>query len=170
MKIDLKSLETHLKKEVLFHFEEPGNDELLREIGGKFLELIKVDLVVHNTGKIFEINGSINTVLQLYCSRCIDEIPYPINTDFYVTMIDSSYENEFKDRDFIIIKENEVDILPYIDGVIYSEIPLVPLCSDNCKGLCPICGTNKNLSQCHCKKDNIDPRWEKLKDFNQGRR
>ena len=36
------------------------------------------------------------------------------------------------------------------------------LCSDDCKGLCPHCGTDLNVSECNCENEYIDPRWEKL--------
>ena len=43
------------------------------------------------------------------------------------------------------------------------EFPMVPLCSEDCKGLCLKCGQNLNLGDCGCEDDNIDPRWEGLK-------
>jgi len=46
---------------------------------------------------------------------------------------------------------------------IILALPLKPLCSEDCKGLCPVCGTDLNKSQCNCIKKETDPRWEKLK-------
>jgi uncharacterized protein len=55
----------------------------------------------------------------------------------------------------------EIDDL--VREVIILAVPLKPLCSEDCKGLCPICGTDLNRSQCSCVKKETDPRWDKLK-------
>jgi uncharacterized protein len=46
---------------------------------------------------------------------------------------------------------------------IILSLPLKPLCSEECKGLCPICGTDLNKSHCHCVIEKTDPRWDMLK-------
>ena len=40
-----------------------------------------------------------------------------------------------------------------------------PLCRPDCRGLCPVCGVDLNQQSCSCGKDDIDPRWEKLKNL-----
>jgi uncharacterized protein len=54
-----------------------------------------------------------------------------------------------------------------IDNMVRESIlltlPLKPLCREDCKGLCPICGIDLNKSVCSCVKRETDPRWEKLK-------
>ena len=57
-------------------------------------------------------------------------------------------------------------MLPVLRDTILLSIPLKPLCREECKGLCPVCGKNLNEGECeHVKKkeEEIDPRWEKLK-------
>ena len=54
-----------------------------------------------------------------------------------------------------------------IDGLVREAVllslPLKPLCSEGCPGLCPICGVDLNKSHCECKRENTDPRWDQLK-------
>ena len=43
------------------------------------------------------------------------------------------------------------------------ELPLVPLCADDCLGLCPSCGANRNDDPCDCGNEARDPRWDDLR-------
>lgn len=171
MKIKIKNLQPHLKEKAVLYYEKSGRDDLLKGVGGKFIDSIKVGLTAEKIGEQFELGGKIETTLQLTCSRCLDEIIYPIETEFYVTIGDKIHEDKSDGADDIIfINNGEVDILPHIEGIIFSELPLTPLCSTDCRGLCQMCGKNKNNSECNCQQDNIDPRWAKLKELNRGRR
>jgi len=56
-----------------------------------------------------------------------------------------------------------IDLAPAIREQVILAAPPSPLCSEDCKGLCPICGQDKNLRDCGCVEARIDPRWEALK-------
>jgi uncharacterized protein len=43
------------------------------------------------------------------------------------------------------------------------NIPMRILCKEDCRGLCPKCGRNRNTNSCDCVEEAIDPRWEGLK-------
>ncbi|RKY75804.1 DUF177 domain-containing protein, partial [candidate division KSB1 bacterium] len=45
------------------------------------------------------------------------------------------------------------------------EVPAKKLCMEDCKGLCPVCGKNLNTGSCSCVKDEIDPRWQGLRNI-----
>jgi len=71
------------------------------------------------------------------------------------------------DEDVILLDswEDEIDLSPQIWEVMITSLPMKTLCNPDCKGLCPICGTNLNKSTCSCKIDTGDPRLEKLRSF-----
>lgn len=170
MKIDLERLRLHPREIQEFHFDEPGRNEYLEDLGGKFLDNLKVDVVVSKPGKFYLARGQVKTVLELQCSRCLEKFFCPINTDFYLNLVQSQYQDEFtRDEDAVFFDHDEVEIQPFIEGLVFSEIPFIPLCNENCQGLCSECGTNLNVAQCKCEHDNTDPRWEKLKDFKIGK-
>lgn len=172
MKINLKRLKLHPRESEEFRFLEEGRDEFLGDVGGRFLAPLDVNVVVENTGKIFVGRAKVYTVLQLNCSRCLKQISYPIRTDLNITMVESVYKEEYSDsrEDVIFFDQDEVDVQPYVEGAVYTEIPLNLLCNEGCKGLCPICGADKNIEECHCEREAIDPRWEKLGQLVTGRR
>lgn len=44
-------------------------------------------------------------------------------------------------------------------------LPVKPLCNENCKGLCPVCGVNRNSASCSCESEPLDPRMAALRGF-----
>ncbi|MGB9678985.1 MAG: YceD family protein [Thermoanaerobacteraceae bacterium] len=97
----------------------------------------------------FNISGS----LKVVCDRCLDDFIYNINVDVkeYIDIIEeegNSFEN-FDLTDFIL------------DNIILS-LPMKFICKEDCKGLCPVCGTNLNHNTCNCQRKEIDPRLEIL--------
>jgi uncharacterized protein len=56
-----------------------------------------------------------------------------------------------------------IDLAPAIREQVLLAAPPSPLCSEGCKGLCAVCGQDKNLRDCGCAEEHLDPRWEALK-------
>ncbi len=166
MKVDLRRLKLRPRESEDFHFVESGGKGLLNEIGVGVLKPIEVDLTVENTGNLFIGHADVRTLLQLNCSRCLKEITFPVKIDLDITIVESIYrDNPTFQEDVLFFEGDEVDIQHYVEEAIYTEIPLNPLCDEGCKGLCPICGVDRNVLECNCEAEDIDPRWEKLKNL-----
>ncbi len=164
MKLDLRSLKIHPMGSEAFRLQTRGNDDFLSELGGKFLAPVEVEIVIENTGTIFAGRGSLRTVVQLPCSRCLQDVAYPLETEFDVAIVESTGSKQLNaDEGFVCLNGDEADIGSVVDEVIYMAIPICPLCNEDCRGLCPVCGQDKNTSACSCQQETIDPRWEKLK-------
>ncbi len=160
MKVDLKSLLMGSMESGEFHLTGRGRDLFLSDIGGRFMEELDVHLIIENTGQLFVGRGQVSTTIALTCGRCLEEFEYSIISDLDFTASESL---RYGDADeCILIQDKELEIMPRIEEEIFSALPLNPLCSEECKGLCPLCGINRNLSICSCEKNDIDPRWEKL--------
>ena len=71
-----------------------------------------------------------------------------------------------EDYDLIAEPEGEVfDTAEFVENLLLLKLPMKFLCDEECKGLCPVCGTNLNTSECDCKEHQIDERFAKLKDL-----
>ncbi len=166
MKLDLKPLQRHLQDSLTFHFTIPGDDRVLSEMGGSFADRIVVDLTVQTSALDYIANGKLNTRLQIGCSRCLGELFIPVKTDVSFIIIEGEQGIEARtdrEEDVVISQHGEVDIEDLIYGLILAEIPLNPLCSEACRGLCPVCGQDLNQGSCTCSREDHDPRWDKLK-------
>lgn len=165
MKIDLRTLKLHPGKNEYFELEYQGNNELLGEQGG-FLDPVKVSLQVHNHGDYFSVRGVVNTRVMLTCSRCLETLIWPISAQVHCIVGEEFKEalNQM-DEDFLVYGSGLVDVEPVIGEYLVTELPITPVCREDCQGLCPVCGCNRNENTCFCGNDDIDPRWEKLKNF-----
>jgi uncharacterized protein len=106
------------------------------------------------------------------CDRCLGRARFPLDTKFdlfYRPASDIAHEEE------VAIDEGEAEIGFYEgDGMLLEDIlreqvvlalPMQRVCSDVCKGICPVCGRNRNESPCDCKTESADDRWGALRDL-----
>ena len=61
------------------------------------------------------------------------------------------------------IKGYNLDVDQLVGNELTLNLPMAVLCSDDCKGLCPVCGQNLNIKDCGCDTTYIDPRFESLR-------
>ncbi len=118
-----------------------------------------------------QIVGTAATVLELACSRCLESYPMPVHAAFDLTYLPTGEDAAAAEE--VEIAEQDATTAFYRDGVIdlaellheqlYLSLPLKPLCKEACLGLCPICGTNRNVTTCACNARWEDPRLAALK-------
>lgn len=155
----MKILLSHISVDrTLFEFSGDKNDFDIPELKDD----VKVVLHAYQSGESYDLKGTISTLLELKCDRCLEPYDFPVHQDFEV--IYTSEENVDKDDHIMYLppQEIEIDLKPYVSDTIILNIPFKKVCSDNCKGLCVTCGANLNKETCTCKDDKMDPRWESL--------
>jgi len=129
----------------------------------------QVEVRALNTGKgeaILEIKGSF--VLTLPCDRCLKAVENHMKLDFSHQVIQETNDSvieklDEEESEYTIGKE--VDLKEIILKEILLNWPDKVLCTDDCKGLCSVCGQDLNLGDCGCDTFVPDPRWAKLKEF-----
>jgi uncharacterized protein len=65
------------------------------------------------------------------------------------------------DEEAYLIENDFIDLAPMVHDAILLELPLAPLCREDCQGLCPYCGIDRNEATCGCSAP-VDPRWATL--------
>lgn len=95
------------------------------------------------------------------CVRCLKDFPLPLSNDF--TELYAFSRNALTDSDLLLPEDAHIDLGPLVREYMLLDIPISPLCSPDCKGLCPICGENLNDTTCNHDDDAIDPRLAVLK-------
>jgi uncharacterized protein len=103
------------------------------------------------------------------CSRCLEKTELALNHEFRYFYISSDEdEEEAADRDehtvFVGEESTSLDISDQIWETLVMSFPEKVLCRADCKGICPVCGSNKNHEECSCEKSAIDPRLAVLAD------
>lgn len=167
MKIEIRQVTDRGKD---FHFQETAEEMEISAEGVKFPNPIEVDISATLSGDEIICQGEVYTGVEIECSRCLDIFDVEIKTDlqFVVQILDSPIEVENDiDEDFEVISksENLLDISQRVRDAIVLSLPLKPLCSEDCQGLCSMCGANLNDGGCDCKPDKSDERWDALKNL-----
>jgi uncharacterized protein len=124
--------------------------------------------------------GTFNGEVTVACSRCVEPVKLPIDEKVRVTFMpqhelpaqdedagDASAEGEGaevaeEDLDLFPYDGESVDLEPLFREQFVLAVPFAPLCREDCKGLCPQCGIDRNTSTCTCEPP-IDPRLAALK-------
>ena len=173
MFFDIQVLE---KRKIPFdHAFAPGAinllDEGLKQIGDLRASGV-AELVDPFGAREIHIRGSLRGELELACARCLEPmrllLAVPVDL-YYRPMASIAREEE------IAISEAETEIgfyegrgLELADLVreqVLVALPISSVCREDCRGLCPICGGNRNGNPCSCRETFTDPRWDALKDF-----
>lgn len=118
------------------------------------VEPINVDGRIYKDGEILEITLRIDLHLMMECSRCMEDFVCPLEFRVKESL------NITKNQE--MLKNESLDLSELIRDTIFVNLPIKPLCSNECKGLCCSCGTNKNHQDCKCNNDPIDPRLSVL--------
>ena len=95
--------------------------------------------------------GQLNSETELLCGRCLKKIQAPVDKEFELFY-------ETKGKEFVDTTEDIREIL-----VLDHSLSFV--CSENCQGLCPNCGTNLNEAKCRCESKDRESGLAQLKDI-----
>ena len=98
------------------------------------------------------------------CARCLTPISKTKEIVFTKTVVSEDMEVQNEDNDdYIYSKDGYIDVDETLIEQIMLELPLRHLCKEDCKGLCPKCGTDLNLNECNCDTHEPDPRFDVLR-------
>ena len=113
--------------------------------------------------------GVLNTEVEVTCSRCLSLFRCPVTLNieeeyFPTTDVVSGVRLSLPEEScsFTIDEHHILDLSEAIRQYALLAIPMKPLCSEDCAGLCSHCGHNLNLGSCHCPSQAKDPRWFQL--------
>ncbi len=169
MKIDISSLEQGpLQFDERFTVEPERLDS---EVVTAPVE-VQLEGEVRADGEAVTVFGRFRAEGTVACSRCLDDVQWKVDEPYSVeyrwpanTPGDDEIGLEEEDLDVSFLEGNEVDLLELAAEQILLTLPMRILCDDDCAGLCPTCGANRNrATPCECPPE-VDPRWQALADL-----
>ncbi len=119
---------------------------------------------VTRKGENYTVCGFVDITLQLFCDRCMTEVPYPLHADLFCDF-SSNQRTLDENEDIQPVTKSSIDLSDAILESIAMNLPMKVLCSEDCQGMCKKCGANLNQEACLCDKFDIDPRLEQLNDI-----
>lgn len=174
MRIELASLEG--PKGEFAHAYAPG-ELVLEDEWVRLLVPPAVSGQIRREGSRLKVDGRIAARLELECDRCLNLIEFPVASRFkldYVTRehyqaqqeIDLTRELTEEDLDLSFFDGKVIEIDELVREELLLAVPTHLLCKENCKGVCPNCGVDRNSTDCRCEIQDGDPRWAGLRELN----
>jgi uncharacterized protein len=121
------------------------------------------------------VEGTASSISSLICGRCLKHFSLPLSIIFKTEYVPHSdynvgieHELTANEMDINFYYNDEIDIDSLVKEHMLLAVPMKPLCSSGCKGICSQCGENLNDRDCSCETGSIDPRLETLKKFKEG--
>jgi uncharacterized protein len=145
------------------------NVDLVEE-NAAFLGPTHVEAVVRRMGEEVWIKGKLTARVSFICSRCLTPYEFLVDSSFdlvyYPGELDILKEElEEDDMSRVFYHDNQINLGEVILEQLNLTFPIKPLCSENCEGICAVCGQIRRGGKCACLVKEEDPRLRKLKNL-----
>ena len=101
--------------------------------------------------------GTVEGAWEAPCRRCLKQAHGVLVVDFQ-----ELFEAHPREGESYRLGHDTIDLEPLANEALTLSLPLAPLCTDDCRGLCPSCGADRNLGECDCPPAEADARWAAL--------
>ena len=125
--------------------------------------------------KSVQFRGRLDARLRLFCGRCLESFPHEVHEDLDLFFMprearadtdEEEQDVELSDRDMVVAyyEQDRVDLGELVREQMHLAVPLRRLCREDCQGLCPSCGVDRNSASCDCKpEEGVDERLAPLR-------
>lgn len=125
------------------------------------------------SGRRADLRARVEATVPLVCGRCLETFPWRVATAFRLAVVKEGPSGpagpdrpgDAEDVSSLVAPDGRLQLEDVATEQLYLNLPLKPVCSPDCKGLCPHCGANRNSSGCACESDDVDPRLAPLLQF-----
>ena len=129
---------------------------------------LDVDLTFSRSVQDLFFDGQVHGVATATCARCLAPFPLDVTKDFSVVLtpeqrLSGEIELAVGDLAESFYRGKEVDVTRLVYEQVLLALPTRPLCDEECRGLCPQCGVNRNTTECSCIVESGDPRLAVLR-------
>lgn len=166
MKINLAEFENFPAKKAL---KADAGEITLEGVGVDQVRSVVMNLDIQESEEEYFCQGSATAVVSLECARCLELFDFEVESkiDFIICAESSRsrYENTVDNEDYVYFEGNdlEADLTDTVRQVVLLGIPMKPVCSEDCPGICSQCRANLKEDRCDCTEDEIDDRWDGLR-------
>jgi uncharacterized protein len=131
---------------------------------------LQVRAVAKLNGQEIRVKGHLETRLSAMCDRCLTPIEIGVQRDFdlrYLPLSSIAREEEVEiSRDELELgfyRGEGIELADLVTEQVILSVPMKKICGQECKGLCPVCGANLNLEECHSHETPVDSPFAALK-------
>jgi uncharacterized protein len=166
MRIDIRELE---EGPITLTGEVPLRDLNFDPAEIHVLGPIVVKLTAEKRAQRIRVRGRFAVDVEVPCARCLDPVRVPLVSDFdqfYQSNAEQQLVGEIvlneRDTEVGFFNGDFIEVSDIVREQILLALPMKPICREDCKGLCPHCGRNRNAEACNCQTSSADPRLAPL--------
>jgi len=144
----------------------------------KLNEPVEIEVSLARIGGLVEVKGHFATRFESSCGRCLKKFTFELNEPFELTFTNEPitvHEDGTDEEEGVELSAEELGLIPFtgesinlneaIGEQLLLSLPIRPLCSAECRGLCPHCGIDLNEKECHCVPLDFTNRFSALKNI-----
>lgn len=136
----------------------------------RLVEAGEVSGRVRRDGNEVVLQGKLHAKLEVVCGRCLQPVELPVTAEFNERFVravswaaEDQHELQEEDLNLAVFDGEAIELDDLVREELLLAVPVNVLCSEDCRGLCPNCGIDRNLKSCQCEDNEIDSRWQELK-------
>lgn len=137
---------------------------LERQLDGVWQD-IRFHYTVANAGDLFILAGKVSGVFVQPCSRCLKPVTVNVQAQVLEKFSRGKQHQPDDEDETFPVAGDELEVAAILRDCLVLELPLKVVCAENCRGLCPRCGTDFNTGSCQCGGKEVDPRLAVLKEL-----
>ncbi len=128
--------------------------------------------LIPNSGGEIRVRGRLKVRMEAECDRCLEPASFPLDLSFdlfYEPLAASPRIEEVElnesDCEIAFYQGEGLELEDVLREQILLALPMRRICREDCKGICPECGENRNVAACTCRLKPADDRWAALRDL-----
>jgi uncharacterized protein len=168
MRIELDRLE---QEDRFSRTYEPGELSLDDDEVG-LVDPAEVSGRVKRDGNEVELSGELRARIQTACDRCLQPVSLAIGAEFKERFVpavrwraEEQHELQEEDLNLAVFDGEGLELDDLVREEILLAVPAHVLCREDCAGLCPVCGIDRNQGSCQCETKATDSRWQGLENL-----
>ena len=146
-----------------------GSDAFERPFQDPSWRLEDVGLLVEKDGDAVFVRGHLTARVPQLCGRCLEPYAVTVEPEVDARFVPNArtrgeeHELAADDLETDVYDNGVLDLNSLLETETTLALPMKPLCREGCRGLCPVCGGNRNTTDCACEEHPPDSRWAPLK-------
>ena len=154
-------------EEVRVRAEELDRDDVLELSPVRWRGRVTATEVREQEG--FYLSARLEYEQTLVCHRCLEPVREPVAAEVGLLVVrdapqamEGDHQLDEEELGIVHAEGGVVDTRPLLLEQMQLAVPMKPVCREDCRGLCPQCGINRNHGTCTCEDERVDPRWAAL--------
>jgi uncharacterized protein len=127
---------------------------------------------VGRKGQEVELRGELAGKVGAACDRCLQPVEIAVRSEFRERFVpavswrgEPQHELQEEDLNLAVFDGEAIELDDLVREELLLAVPAHVLCREDCQGLCPVCGIDRNRSSCQCETGETDSRWEGLENL-----